>query len=297
MKRLKLVAAVVALALLGMTGCASGNSESGTDDNAGGGSGKQITIGYINWDEDVAVTHLWQKVLQDKGYNVKIQQISDAGPTYIGLSKGNIDLFFDGWLPATHAAYWKKYGDELTDINTWYKSAPLTIAVPTYLKDINSLDDLKAHASEFNKTITGIEPGAGETSVVKKMMPKYGLSDWKLQTSSTSGMLGALKKATDAKKPIVVDLWRPHYAYSAFPIKDLKDPKGAMGEPDSIHAIGTGSFADDFPEIEAMVKKFQMNDDQLGSLEQLTRVKYKDDPAKGVEEWLKDNPDFEKSLG
>ena len=298
MKRLKLGAALIAaLSLVGLAGCASGNSESGTDGNAGNGGGKQITIGYINWDEDVAVTHLWQKVLQDKGYNVTIQQISDAGPTYVGLSKGNIDLYLDGWLPATHAAYWKKYGSELTDISTWYDSAPLTIAVPTYMKDINSIADLQAHADEFKSTITGIEPGAGETGIVKKMMPQYGLSDWTLQTSSTSAMLAALKKATDAKEPIVVDLWRPHWAYTAFPIKDLKDPKGAMGKPDGIHAIGTGSFADDFPEVAAMVKKFHMDDKSLGSLEQTVLQEHKDDPDAGVDEWLKANPDFESSLG
>jgi len=297
MKRLKLGAAVIAaLSLVGMAGCASGNSESGTSGNAGSGSGKQITIGYINWDEDVAVTHLWQKVLEDKGYNVTIQQVSDAGPTYIGLSKGNIDLFFDGWLPSTHAAYWKKYGSQLTDITTWYDKAPLTIAVPTYLKDINSIADLKSHASEFDSTITGIEPGAGETGVVKKMMPQYGLGNWTLKTSSTAGMLAALKKATDAKQPIVVDLWRPHWAYTAFPIKDLKDPKGAMGKPDSIHAIGTGSFASDFPDVDKMVKKFHMDDKSLGSLEQDVLVEHKDDPDAGVDAWLKANPDFESSL-
>lgn len=297
MKRLKLGAAIAALTLLGITGCASGNSESGTDNGGGNSGGKQITIGYINWDEDVAVTHLWQKVLQDKGYNVSIQQISDAGPTFVGLSKGDIDLFFDGWLPATHAAYWKKYGSQLTDINKWYDSAPLTIAVPTYLKDINSIADLKAHASDFDSTITGIEPGAGETGVVKKMMPEYGLGGWSLKTSSTSAMLAALKKATDAKQPIVVDLWRPHWAYTSFPIKDLKDPKGAMGKPDGIHAIGTGSFAKDFPDIDAMVKKFHMDDKTLGSLEQTVLVDHKDDPDAGVDAWLKANPDFESSLG
>lgn len=298
MKRLKLGAAVAALAVLSTAGCASGSSESGTDDNAGGGSGsgKQITIGYINWDEDVAVTHLWQHVLQDKGFDVKIQQISDAGPTYVGLSKKNVDLFFDGWLPATHAAYWKKYGDQLTDITTWYDAAPLTIAVPNSVTDVKSLADLKDHADEFDKTITGIEPGAGETGVVKKMMKTYGLSDWKLQTSSTAGMLAALEKATKDKKPIVVDLWRPHWAYTAYPIHDLADPKGAMGKPDGIHAIGTSSFADDFPEIAAMVKSFHMDDKTLGSLEQTVLVDNKDDMDKGVDAWLADNPDFEDSL-
>jgi glycine betaine/proline transport system substrate-binding protein len=103
---------------------------------------KSITIGYINWDEDVATTNLWKAILEAKGYSVKIQQVSDAGPIYVGLDKGDVDLFLDGWLPATHASYWKKYGDNLTKITKWYDSAPLTIAVPKYMK-ITSLDQLK----------------------------------------------------------------------------------------------------------------------------------------------------------
>ena len=298
MRSLRLGSAVLAVVALlaALAGCATGNSEEGNSGGSAGG-GDQLTIGYINWDEDIAVTHLWQKVLQDKGYDVQIQQVSDAGPTFVGLDKGDLDLFFDAWLPATHKTYWDKYGKDLTDINTWYNSAPLTIAVPKYV-DVNSMADLKAHAAEFDKTIVGIEPGAGLTRVTKtSMMPKYGLDDWTLKTSSTPAMLATLKKDIAQKKPVVVTLWRPHWAYTAFPIKDLQDPKGAMGKPDGIHAVGAGDFADNFPKVADMVKKFHMDDKQLGTLEQAVLVKNKDNPAKGVAEWLKANPDFEKSLG
>ena len=304
MKKLRLGGALVAvLALMAtLSGCATGNAENGSTDSGSSsgssdsGNGKSLTIGYINWDEDVAVTHLWQKVLEDKGYDVTTKQIADAGPTFIGLSKGDIDLFFDAWLPNTHKTYWDKYGKQLTDIHTWYDSAPLTIAVPDYV-DVKSMADLKSHASEFDKTIVGIEPGAGLTRVTQtSMMPKYGLKDWNLKTSSTSSMLAALKKATDEHKPIVVTLWRPHWAYAKFPIRDLTDPKGAMGKPDQIHAVGTGSFGSDFPKVEAMVKNFHLDDQQLGALENDVLLEHKDDPEAGVQQWLKDNPDFEKSL-
>ena len=109
-------------------------------------------------------------------------------------------------------------------------------------------------------------------------------------------MLAALKKATDEHKPIVVTLWRPHWAYAKFPIRDLTDPKGAMGKPDQIHAVGTGSFGSDFPKVEAMVKNFHLDDQQLGALENDVLLEHKDDPEAGVQQWLKDNPDFEKSL-
>ncbi len=291
-KKLGGVLIVVLAMLAALTACGSDNGGSGNS----GGDSKKLTIGYINWDEDVATTHLWQRVLKDKGYDVEIKQISDAGPTFIGLSRGDIDLFLDAWLPATHKTYWDKYGDKLTDISTWYGSAPLTIAVPDYV-DVKSLADLKAKADEFDKTIVGIEPGAGLTRTTKEeMMPAYGLEDWNLKTSSTASMLAALKKATEAKKPIVVTLWRPHWAYASFPIRDLQDPKGAMGKPDEIHAVGTGSFADDHPEVADMLKNFKLDDKQLGTLEKKVLIENKNDPAKGVDEWLKENPDFVKSL-
>ncbi|HET9501676.1 MAG TPA: glycine betaine ABC transporter substrate-binding protein [Marmoricola sp.] len=297
MKKTKLGAALVCvLAMVAtMAGCATGNSEEGGGDG-GSADGKQLTIGYINWDEDVAVTHLWKKVLEDKGYDVEMKQIADAGPTFVGLDRGDIDLFFDAWLPATHETYWEKYGEDLTDIHTWYDEAPLTIAVPDYM-DVKSLADLKSIGDKVDKTIVGIEPGAGLTRTTKEsMMPEYGLDGWTLKTSSTASMLAALKKATAAKQPIVVTLWRPHWAYTQFPIRDLKDPKGAMGEPDGIHAVGKQSFGEDFPKIAEMIKNFHLDDKTLGSLEKAVLIDNKDNPQKGVKEWLKANPDFVKSL-
>lgn len=144
--------------------------------------------------------------------------------------------------------------------------------------------------------IIGIEPGAGLTMATQRMLKAYGLSDWTLQTSTTTTMLAALKKAVDDKKPIIVTLWRPHWAYSAFPIKDLKDPKGAMGKPDGIYAVGTKSFASDFPEVEAMLKNFHMTDAQLAPLEEQVFQKHKSKPEAGVAAWMKANKSFVDKL-
>lgn len=295
------VLTTASVAMLGLAAC-GGSSSSATSGNgdtsaSGGGSGKSITIGYIPWDEDIAVTNTWKKVLEDKGYNVTMKQL-DVAPTFVGLAQGDIDLFFDAWLPNTHADYWAKYGSKIDDVGVWYDNAKLTIAVPDYV-DVQSLSDLKGKANEFNGQIIGIEPGAGLTRITKdKMMPAYGLNDsYKLVTSSTSAMLASLKKAVDAKKPIVVTLWRPHWAYAAFPIRDLKDPKGAMGKAEKIHTLARKGFAQDFPQVTSMLKNFTMDDQQLGSLENLVLQQNKDNPQAGVDAWLKDNQDWLSSLG
>jgi len=150
----------------------------------------------------------------------------------------------------------------------------------------------KKVGQEVDHKIIGIEPGAGLTMATQRMLKAYGLSDWTLQTSTTTTMLAALKKAVDAKKPIIVTLWRPHWAYSAFPIKDLKDPKGAMGKPDGIYAVGTKNFASDFPEVYAMLKNFHMTDADLAPLEEQVFSKHKSEPKKGVDVWMKQNKSF-----
>ncbi len=276
--------------------------ESGASNSDGGAvdlsqdTKKDLTIPIASgWDEDVAVSNLFKYLLEQKGYTVDLPTLAVA-PIFDGVASGEYDIFFDTWLPNTHADYWAKYKDKLQDIGVWYDEAPLTIAVPDYM-DIDSMDQLKDIGDKVNKTITGIDPGAGLSRITKDdMMPAYGLDDWKLQLSSTPSMLASLKKAIDAKEPIVVTLWRPHWAYSAFPIKDLKDPKGAMGEPDEIHVIGSDDFADADPGLVSVLKNFHMDPDMIGDLENVVLQEHKDDMQAGVKAWVADNQDYVDSL-
>ncbi|WP_433179313.1 ABC transporter permease/substrate binding protein [Actinoallomurus sp. CA-150999] len=260
-----------------------------------GGKGKPITIGYIPWDEDIAVTQLWKSQLEKKGYQVTLKQV-DAGPLFAGLGQGDIDLFLDAWLPATHADYYNRYKDKITDIGIWYKNASMQLAV---LKDdpANSVADLKGQSARYKGRVVGIEPGAGEMKIVKnKVLPGYGLGDYKLVESSTAAMLAELNRSVQSKQPIVVTLWKPHWAYTGFPIKPLADPQNAFGSAEKIHALGRQGFAKDFPQLNGWLKKFTMSDADLFPLEDLVMNKYKDKPEQGVAEWEKQHPDLVKKL-
>lgn len=140
------------------------------------GSGQTVNIGLIPWDEDIVVTALWKDILEDHGFTVEVTEV-DAGILFQGLADGDIDVFFDTWLPVTHQDYWEEHGDSLEQLGKWYEgSAKLTLAVPTYMEDVNSIADLKGRADEFGGKIIGIEPGAGLTRVTKEeAIPAYGL--------------------------------------------------------------------------------------------------------------------------
>jgi glycine betaine/proline transport system substrate-binding protein len=280
------LAATAALALGGTAAC-------GSDSGGSSGDKKKITIGYMAWDEAIAASHLWQSILEDKGFKVELKNL-EAGLVYGGLASGDIDLFLDGWLPQTHASYMEKYGDKVEKIGVWYDNATLSVAVPKYVDGVDSLADLSAKAGTFGGEIIGIEPGAGLTAATQnKVIPTYGLSDtMKLKTSSTPAMLAALDRAIADKKPIAVTLWHPHWAYAKYELKDLADPKGTLGQAEQINTLGRHGFGKDFPEVTGMLKKFKMNGEQLGSLEDLMFNVHKGNEEKAVAEWLKANPNF-----
>ncbi|MFE9308595.1 ABC transporter permease/substrate binding protein [Streptomyces sp. NPDC006706] len=288
------VIGVVILALVaGGMGLFAGGGGSATaaGDGSDVGRGKKITIGYIPWDEGVASTFLWKEILEQRGYQVDARQF-DAGPLYTALAQGNVDFETDSWLPTTHAQYWKKYGSRLDDLGSWYGPTSLELTVPSYMKDVNSLEDLKGKAALFGGKITGIESSAGMMALLKsKVLKDYGLDkEYKVVDSSTPAMLAELKRAYSKKEPIVVTLWSPHWAYSDFDLKKLKDPKGSWGKGDGVHTLARKGFANDDPVVGTWLKNFKLTEKQLTGLEAEINKAGKGRQQDAVRAWLKDNP-------
>ncbi|MFK4102259.1 ABC transporter permease/substrate binding protein [Streptomyces sp. NPDC019531] len=288
------VIGVVVLALVaGGMGIFGGTSGEATAVSGGDnvGQGKKVTIGYMPWDEGVASTYLWKEILEQRGFQVDAKQF-EAGPLYTSLAAGDIDFETDSWLPTTHAEYWKKYGSKLDDLGSWYGQTSLELTVPSYMKDIDSLADLKGKASEFGGKITGIESSAGMMGLLKsKVLKEYGLDkEYKVVDSSTPAMLAELKSAYAKKEPIVVTLWSPHWAYSDYDLKKLKDPKGAWGTGDGVHTLARKGFADDNPVVGKWLKNFKLDEKQLTSLEAEINKAGKGKQQDAVRAWLKQNP-------
>ncbi|WP_209370303.1 glycine betaine ABC transporter substrate-binding protein [Brevibacterium renqingii] len=256
---------------------------------------KTVSLGIFNgWDESYATVYLIKNVLEEDGYKVETKEL-DAGPMFTGVAKGDIDFFTDGWLPLTHESYIEQYGDKLVDHGCWYDNAKLTIAVSED-SPAKEIGDLKDMGDEYNNILYGIDAGAGLTKTTKeKAIPEYGLDNLEFKISSTPAMLAQLKKSTEAGENVAVTLWRPHWAYDAFPVRDLKDPKGAMGDAERIFSFSGKDAADEHPYVSQLLQNLVLDDDHLASLENLmfSDEHYGgDDHEKAVAEWLKDNPDF-----
>lgn len=256
-----------------------------------------INIGLFNWDEAIAVSHLWKHVLEEEGYDVNLTE-ADPGAVFLGLADGDFDLVLDVWLPNTHAEYLKQYGDDIVELGAWNNEAKLAIAVN---KDapVDSLEDLAKSADKFDNQIVGIEPGAGLTKLTtEEVIPSYGLQKMEYTTSSTPAMLAELKAATKDDENIVVTLWQPHWAYDEFPLKNLEDPKGTLGDAETLNSYGSKTFESDFPEVATWMNNFKMDSENLNSLEN-AMFNENDDTSKYDEviaKWLADHKDYADSL-
>ncbi|VXB97466.1 glycine betaine ABC transporter substrate-binding protein [Plantibacter sp. T3] len=282
-----------AAATLAISGCSAGAS----DETLENGDKQAVTIAvFSGWDEGIAASELWKAVLEEQGYDVTLEEAEPA-PVFSGLSTGDYDLTLDVWLPTTHASYIEKFGDDVVDLGAWNTDAKLTIAVNEDAP-VDSLEDLAANADLFDSRLVGIDPGAGLTEATQdKVIPEYGLDDWEFLTSGTPAMLSELKAATDAGENIAVTLWRPHWAYDAFPIKDLEDPKGALGDAEGIHSFGKADFADEYPTLAGWLKNFDFDSERLFSLENaMFNEGDSKDYAPVVKQWISDNQEYVDSL-
>lgn len=284
---------LVAASALTLAGCAA----PGEGETVANGDEKNITIGVFNgWNDSVLPAELWRIVLEDAGYNVTLEY-GDPAATFTGAAEGDYDLLTNVALPNTHANYWEQYGEELTDLGAWYDEAAITIAVNEDAP-ITSLEELADNAELFNNEIIGIEPGAGQIKITQEQtIPTYGLENMELVLSSTPGMLTELDKAIAAGENIAVTLWRPHWAYDEYPVRDLEDPEGTLGGLGALHLAGPVGFAERYPTLTERLSEFHMTDEQFTELANLMfNENDTEDYGPIIESWLEDNPEFAQSL-
>ncbi|MFI6655672.1 ABC transporter permease/substrate binding protein [Streptomyces sp. NPDC050523] len=253
---------------------------------------RAVNVAWFPWDEDVAVTYLWKNVLERRGYKLNLKQM-DVGPVYTGLASGDLDVNFDAWLPYAQKNYWDKSKDSLKDLGTWYRPTSLEVAVPSYVKGVKTLEDLKGKASTFDGKIIGIEPGTGEMNLLKtKVLPGYGLDkEYKVVDGSTPAMLAELKRSYAQKKPVAVVLWSPHWAYSRYDLTKLKDDKKLFGEGNTIRTITNEKFTGQYPQLTKWIKGFRMSESELGSLESEINQQGQGHEEQAVAAWVKKHPD------
>ena len=135
----------------------------------------------------------------------------------------------------------------------------------------DSQADTEENVSEkMNYTITGLEPGAGQSQTNEDAIEAYdSLDGWTQQLSSTGAMLSALDDAINKEEPIMITGWSPHYMFANWDLKYLEDPEGIYGEEESIITIVRNGLKEDLPEAYTILDRiqFDLSDVEQGLLD------------------------------
>ncbi|WP_164670463.1 glycine betaine ABC transporter substrate-binding protein [Virgibacillus doumboii] len=291
---------VIVMAAMILAACGNGNQENesgNTDDSSDNGNlgETSLTLGTDSYVSNTTNTYVAKLVLEQVGYDVTVNQ-TDVGVQYAGLADGSSDAIVGAWLPTTHGSYWEQYKDSLQKINTVTETVKLGLAVPSYMENINSIEDLANNTNNVGEklewTITGISPGAGEMKLMESdVMPGYKLNeDWELLESSGAAMSSALSGAIDKNEPIVVTLWTPHWTFNEFDIKFLDDPKGTFGKPDDIISLAGKDFQEQSPAAYKFLEKFSLTKKQTQTM--MSDVKDGMDEEEAAQKFVDNNPDL-----
>ena len=226
------------------------------------------------------------------GYEDVELKTLDVGLLFEGVAGGELHAFQDVWMP-NHEQLLSKVDNDVEYLKPWYEGeTSFGLAVPSYMKGVDSIADLNQSGAE---RIIGIEPDAViSTKIEENVIPDYNL-ELEYETSSTATMLAEVERLYNDKELFVFPPWCPHPMCSQFDFTYLDDPKNSQGnldQPAKISAIVNEDLPDDDPVAYAFVSNLRLNEDELIGLEK--EIENSVSPVAGAEAWLEENRDVVK---
>jgi len=273
-------------AMLSLLLVACGETEGNEEKN-------ELLIGLDPYDYSTVPAYLSQYILEQEGIDVKIEE-AEIGILYEALSNQKIDAFIDVWSPNLHKDYLEKYSESFEIAGTLYSDMPFGMAVPSYLEDINTIQDVADHPELFDHSVYAIDPGSGMARTTEEMVETYGMDDFTVQNSSVAAMLAQVDTAIQNEEAIVFNAWRPHPMFVRFDIKFLEDPLNTW-KNDDVQIAVTPTLKEESPiayklfsnmELTLdMVEEWIMQLDEGKSVEELAE-NWVNENQETVDKWL-----------
>src|SRR5699024_6418798 len=237
----------------------NGCSNEDTSEAEGENDQSKITIGATPWTSTEFPSEVAKLILEDMGYEVEIKD-GELGVIFSALAEDDIDMFLDYWDPQFEE-YLDKYADSVEKVSTSYEGADRGLVVPTYMEDVNDVEDLKGIEDTVDNEILAIEESDPAIEAIPKLIESYDL-DLEMLNSTEPAMLTAAEDKMEKKEPVVFFGWRPHSMFEMYDVKDVEDLKGIEDTVDNeILAIEESD-----PAIEAIPKLIESYDLDLEML-------------------------------
>ncbi|MFF7707772.1 glycine betaine ABC transporter substrate-binding protein [Pseudomonas sp. NPDC007930] len=228
-----------------------------------------VRIGWVNWSDTEITAKLAETALKDHLKQPVTMVQADIGIQFQALANGSIDLIPMVWLPNTHKGYYDKYKDKLEDLGVLYEGR-IGWAVPDIVpeSEVATVEDLNKPEvkAKLNSQILTSEAGNGQYKLSLKAIDEYQLKGYKLVASSETGMLTEMDRNLKRGQWSVINAWNPHWMFSKWKLRYLKEPKGLFGGAEQIHAVARKGFSAQYPQVAYFFAHYSM---PLADLEKL----------------------------
>ncbi|MCU5746927.1 ABC transporter substrate-binding protein [Staphylococcus sp. SQ8-PEA] len=300
----KTVAVITTLALaLVLSACGKGGSSS---DQATSLGDKDVEIPYVATDNSAARSLVIAEVLKKAGYNVTTTPVMASGPLYASVSQDKNQFHASGIFPSTDKKYYNKFKDKLSvyDKKHLVDDAKVGLAVPKYMKNVDSIRDLKKKdvGKQFDWKVQGTDKRNGVMKQTDDEIGDNDLDKYSLEKSSDQEQFKKIQGAYKQHKPLLFTAMSPSWINKELDFKMLKDPEKIYGSNDQhidlvfnkdfkqnhpgAYTIAT-RIADDWSQKDEDDLAKKMFVDKKNNPEQIAKD-YVDDHDNKVDDWKKD---------
>lgn len=209
---------------------------------------KNVIIAEQSWTGSTVICQVMKHVLETKlDIPVKITQLAGA-VTWVGMDKGDVDVFSDIWKTSEIAGV-NKYAKEKKSVEVVlsYPQAPQGWYIPKYVAEkygIKTIDDLRGQEKIFDMDNNGqgdIWAGPSSWKVSEQSIIK--IRDYNLDFNPIVveqwAWLATLKSAILKKQPVIFYYWEPEWLFTEYDLVKIEEPphnaaewKFVQGKPD-----------------------------------------------------------------
>jgi glycine betaine/proline transport system substrate-binding protein len=250
-------------------------------------SGERLAIGYVEWDESIALSNLTKVLLEELGYEKVELRRGEPEAIIRGVASGDLDAFQGAWMPNHEPLLKGLMGDEVALLNPWLIGPTRSsLAAPAYM-GVRSLDELENAGVQ---KMIGVEPGAAP--VESPTLP----SSYSLERDlypNTSAMLSEVDRLYEAKEPFVFIAYSPHWINEVYEFDYIEDPNRALGDltqPASLQMVVRKDLREEDPLAYAALDVILLPEHQVHDLE--FTIREAKSPQEGAKAWARDNDEL-----
>jgi glycine betaine/proline transport system substrate-binding protein len=247
-------------------------------------SGERLTIGYVEWDESVAVSNLTKVLLEDLGYEHVELRRGEPEEIIRGVASGDLDAFQGVWMPNHEPLLKGLMGDEVALLNPWLiGTTRSSLAAPAYM-GVRSLGELENAGVQ---RMIGVEPGAAQ---VESPAPPSRYSLERDLYPNTSAMLSEVDRLYEARRSFVFLAYSPHWMNEEYEFDYIEDPNHVLGDltqPAWLQMVVRRDLREEDPLAYAALDVILLPEHRIHDLE-LT-IREARSPQEGAKAWAREN--------